>query len=137
MFVVLQKARPLTWAWVRDWCVAWWHSGREEDEPDIEDTPSDMGYATPVSVETPLPSSLSRGTSLNVIRDPYVPPQTPPSRAHPHAHTHTHGPIASHHVHYDSRSLPPANRMHTRSLSSDSVREGSHLLDKLFKSVII
>ncbi|XP_046670440.1 muscarinic acetylcholine receptor DM1 isoform X2 [Homalodisca vitripennis] len=109
------KAKPLTWAWVREWCIAWWHSGREDEDVDIEDTPSDMGYATPVSVETPLPSSLSRGTSLNVIRDPYVPPQTPPSRIHPH------GPIVSHHVHYDSRSLPSANRLQARSLSTDSV----------------
>ncbi|XP_054273091.1 muscarinic acetylcholine receptor DM1 isoform X2 [Macrosteles quadrilineatus] len=114
-----RKAKALTWAWIREWCIAWWHSGREDEDPDIEDTPSDMGYATPVSVETPLPSSLSRGTSLNVIRDPYaagnVPPQTPPSRIHPH------GPIVSHHVHYDGRSLPSANRLQARSLSTDSV----------------
>ncbi|KAG8263812.1 Muscarinic acetylcholine receptor M5 [Homalodisca vitripennis] len=111
----VERAKLLTWAWVREWCIAWWHSGREDEDVDIEDTPSDMGYATPVSVETPLPSSLSRGTSLNVIRDPYVPPQTPPSRIHPH------GPIVSHHVHYDSRSLPSANRLQARSLSTDSV----------------
>ena len=64
------KPRPLTWAWVRQWCVTWWHSGREDPGEDCEDTPSDMGYATPVSVETPLQSSVSRCTSLNVIRDP-------------------------------------------------------------------
>lgn len=96
------KSRPLTWAWLRDWCVAWWHSGREDDDADVEDTPSDMGYATPVSVETPLPSSLSRGTSLNVIRDPYVPPTTP----------------HSHHLHC----LPQTARLQARSLSNDSVR---------------
>lgn len=57
---------------VREWCVAWWHSGREEYyEPDPEE-PSDPGYATPVSIETPLQSSVSRCTSLNVIRDPYM-----------------------------------------------------------------
>lgn len=107
---LLQKARPLTWAWLRNWCVAWWHSGRDDDDCDIEDTPSDMGYATPVSAETPLPSSISRGTSLSVIRDQYM--QTAPSRQH-----------VAHHVHYDSRSLPlpTANRLQARSLSSDMV----------------
>ncbi|GLV31824.1 muscarinic Acetylcholine Receptor A-type [Carabus blaptoides fortunei] len=58
---------------VRAWCVAWWHSGREDSDTE-EDTPSEqnLGYATPVSVETPLQSSVSRCTSLNVIRDPSV-----------------------------------------------------------------
>ncbi|KAL1131703.1 hypothetical protein AAG570_011316, partial [Ranatra chinensis] len=106
------KPRPLTWRWIREWCIAWWHSGREDVEGDceLEDTPSDMGYATPVSVETPLQSSVSRCTSLNVIRDPYAGsgvPQTPR--------------LAHHHVHYDSRSLPPATRLQNRSLSTDSV----------------
>ncbi|PNF18549.1 Muscarinic acetylcholine receptor DM1 [Cryptotermes secundus] len=109
----LQKARPLTWAWVRDWCVAWWQSGREDDsmDPDYEDTPSDMGYATPVSVETPLQSSVSRCTSLNVIRDPYTSvqqQQQTPTRQH-----HLH--------HFDSRSLPASSRLAARSVSSDSV----------------
>ncbi|XP_073969916.1 muscarinic Acetylcholine Receptor, A-type isoform X2 [Rhodnius prolixus] len=99
-----KKPRPLTWRWVREWCIAWWHSGREEVDNDceLEDTPSDMGYATPVSVETPLQSSVSR--------DPYAGagvPQTPR--------------LAHHHVHYDSRSLPPTTRLQARSLSTDSV----------------
>ncbi|XP_021923374.1 muscarinic acetylcholine receptor DM1 [Zootermopsis nevadensis] len=106
------KARPLTWAWVRDWCVAWWQSGHEDEsiDPDYEDTPSDMGYATPVSVETPLQSSVSRCTSLNVIRDPYtsMQQQQTPTRQH-----HLH--------HYDSRSLPASSRLAARSVSSDSV----------------
>ncbi|XP_063222732.1 muscarinic acetylcholine receptor DM1 [Bacillus rossius redtenbacheri] len=75
-----KDSRPLSWRWVRDWCVAWWHSGHEEE---YEDTASEMGYATPVSVETPLQSSVSRCTSLNVIRDPYAgqqPPQQTPTR---------------------------------------------------------
>ncbi|KAK7793282.1 hypothetical protein R5R35_006779 [Gryllus longicercus] len=120
------RARPFTWAWVRAWCVAWWTSGRERDdvaEPDYEDTPSDMGYATPVSVETPLQSSVSRCTSLNVIRDPYAAggggggggagaqaQQTP-----------TRQPHHLHHQHYDSRSLPASSRLAVRSVSSDSV----------------
>jgi muscarinic acetylcholine receptor M3 len=79
-------------------------------DPDYEDTPSDMGYATPVSVETPLQSSVSRCTSLNVIRDPYtsVQQQQTPTRQH-----HLH--------HFDSRSLPASSRLAARSVSSDSV----------------
>ncbi|GLH13225.1 Muscarinic acetylcholine receptor DM1 [Gryllus bimaculatus] len=82
-----------------------------------------MGYATPVSVETPLQSSVSRCTSLNVIRDPYAAggggggggagaqaQQTP-----------TRQPHHLHHQHYDSRSLPASSRLAVRSVSSDSV----------------
>nr|CAD7568224.1 unnamed protein product [Timema californicum] len=105
------RSRPFTWRWVREWCVAWWHSGREDDAADVdyEDTPSDMGYATPVSVETPLQSSVSRCTSLNVIRDPYasgLSQQQTPTR---------------HLQHYDARSLPASGRLAARSVSSDSV----------------
>uniref|UniRef100_A0A336MEG8 CSON014250 protein n=1 Tax=Culicoides sonorensis TaxID=179676 RepID=A0A336MEG8_CULSO len=61
---------------IKDWCIAWWHSGREESDDGYngyeQEEPSDLGYATPVSIETPLPSSVSRCTSLNVIRDPYA-----------------------------------------------------------------
>lgn len=56
------------WAGIRAWCVAWWHSGREDFEDDCEE-PSDMGYATPVSIETPLQSSVSR--YVEPIRLPY------------------------------------------------------------------
>lgn len=49
------------WAAIRAWCVAWWHSGREDaDDTEPEEEPSDAGYGTPVSVETPLQSSVSR-----------------------------------------------------------------------------
>lgn len=47
---------------VKEWCIAWWHSGREDSDDycyEPED-PSDLGYATPVSIETPLQSSVSR-----------------------------------------------------------------------------
>ncbi|XP_066901625.1 muscarinic acetylcholine receptor DM1 isoform X2 [Halyomorpha halys] len=106
-----KKPRPLSWRWIREWCIAWWHSGREDIDGDaeLEDTPSDMGYATPVSVETPLQSSVSRCTSLNVIRDPYSSVGAPTT------------PKMPHHVHYDSRSLPPQTKLHSRSLSTDSV----------------
>ncbi|XP_014246886.1 muscarinic acetylcholine receptor DM1 [Cimex lectularius] len=106
-----KKPRPFTWRWIREWCIAWWHSGREdiEGECELEDTPSDMGYATPVSVETPLQSSVSRCTSMNVIRDPYAGGGVPQT------------PRLAHHLHYDSRSLPPTTRLQGRSLSTDSV----------------
>ena len=50
---------------IKDWCIAWWHSGREESDDGgyngyDQEEPSDLGYATPVSIETPLPSSVSR-----------------------------------------------------------------------------
>jgi muscarinic acetylcholine receptor M3 len=73
-----------------------------------------MGYATPVSVETPLQSSVSRCTSLNVIRDPYTSvqqQQTPTRQLHLH--------------HFDSRSLPASSRLAARSVSSDSVSHES------------
>lgn len=57
MFLSLQQLTG--WAGIRAWCLAWWHSGRDDYDEDLED-PSDMGYATPVSIETPLQSSVSR-----------------------------------------------------------------------------
>lgn len=108
-----QKPRPFSRKFIQDWCVAWWHSGREEDlECDLDDTPSDIGgYATPVSVETPVTSCVSRCTSLNVIKDS-TKQQTPPTRIH--------------HVHYDSKTLPSTSSTlpkigNNRSVSSDSV----------------
>ncbi|KPI95886.1 Muscarinic acetylcholine receptor DM1 [Papilio xuthus] len=49
------------WIAIQAWCIAWWHSGREDlEDTEPEEEPSDAGYATPVSVETPLQSSVSR-----------------------------------------------------------------------------
>ncbi|KAG6440783.1 hypothetical protein O3G_MSEX001533 [Manduca sexta] len=115
---------------VRAWCVAWWHSGREDTEDtEPEEEPSDPGYATPVSVETPLQSSVSRCTSLNVIRDPYATRGgssgsgdggTSPLRR-------TYDPPAVMPAARDSRSLPPNTRINAttspapKSASADSV----------------
>lgn len=47
---------------IKEWCIAWWHSGHEDSEDyhyEIDD-PSDLGYATPMSIETPLQSSIPR-----------------------------------------------------------------------------
>lgn len=55
---------PLFFGGIKEWCIAWWHSGREESDDGFtayeQEEPSDLGYATPVSIETPLPSSVSR-----------------------------------------------------------------------------
>lgn len=101
---------------VKAWCVAWWHSGREDSDTE-EDTPSEqnLGYATPVSIETPLQSSVSRCTSLNVIRDPYQVPQSGQPNVTPTRLLAGQAPR-------DSRSLPSrADRLGPRSVSSDSV----------------
>ena len=56
------------------WCVAWWHSGRddEDDEDDIGGPESSkVGYEdtlTPISAETPITCTVSRCPSLNVIQ---------------------------------------------------------------------
>ncbi|XP_021708563.1 muscarinic acetylcholine receptor DM1 [Aedes aegypti] len=99
---------------IKEWCIAWWHSGREDSDEygyDAEE-PSDLGC-----------------TSLNVIRDPYgttgrgnvvsmIPDISPtPMRPTlpPMAHLQDmHGPR-------DSRSLPNSNRLGSRSVSQDSV----------------
>ncbi|KAK7605500.1 hypothetical protein V9T40_007358 [Parthenolecanium corni] len=97
------KSRPFTCGWFREWCVAWWHSGREDykENDNWEDTASELGAGTPVSGETPLQSTVSRCTSLNVIKEPTSNIQ---NRLH------------------DTRALAPRNRLvSSRSLSSDSV----------------
>ncbi|XP_013173153.1 PREDICTED: muscarinic acetylcholine receptor DM1 [Papilio xuthus] len=121
------------WIAIQAWCIAWWHSGREDlEDTEPEEEPSDAGYATPVSVETPLQSSVSRCTSLNVIRDPYA------SRGgsggssggdggtSPLRRTYEN-PTAPIPAARDSRSLPPNTRINTttspapKSASADSV----------------
>ncbi|XP_063381632.1 muscarinic acetylcholine receptor DM1 isoform X2 [Cydia fagiglandana] len=128
----LARSQKRGFAAVRAWCVAWWHSGREDlEDTEPEEEPSDPGYATPVSVETPLQSTVSRCTSLNVIRDPYA------SRGgsggsggdggtSPLRRTYD-APSAPIPAARDSRSLPPNTRINTttspapKSVSADSV----------------
>jgi hypothetical protein len=52
---------------IKTWCVAWWHSGQEEDSfedfgdwVDYEGEQSYGEYGTPCSAETPVQSSVSR-----------------------------------------------------------------------------
>jgi hypothetical protein len=57
---------------IKNWCVAWWHSGQEEDSfedfgdwCDFEGEQSYAEYGTPVSAETPVQSSVSRSVQLS------------------------------------------------------------------------
>lgn len=88
---------------MREWCVAWWHSGQDVYKEDEywDDMASELGVVTPVSGETPWQSSVSQCTSLNVMKEP----------------------INSHQSRLqDTRSLMPRNKLvSTRSFSSDSV----------------
>ncbi|KAE9541773.1 hypothetical protein AGLY_003764 [Aphis glycines] len=91
----LKARRLLTWSWLRDWCVDWWHSGRDDDYDEEDDqTPSDVPGG--ISYGT----TVSRSTSLNVIHQQQ--PTTPT-------------PIKSYHA------VNNNNRLTRRSLSSDSV----------------
>lgn len=69
------KYRPLSWMWLKMWCIAWWHSGREDDDEDddiegAESSRTGHGYdeaTTPLSAETPLTGTVSRSASLSGI----------------------------------------------------------------------
>ena len=62
-------------------CVRFCRVDRDPDDypEELEDEHASPGCGTPASVETPLQSSVSRCTSLNVIRDPLA--QTPTRKA--------------------------------------------------------
>ncbi|XP_012280154.1 muscarinic acetylcholine receptor DM1 [Orussus abietinus] len=70
------RPRPFSWTWMKLWCEAWWHSGREDEDEDDELGGTENGKAgagyeetlTPLSAETPLPSAISRCDSLGVIQ---------------------------------------------------------------------
>ncbi|XP_065345524.1 muscarinic acetylcholine receptor DM1 [Cloeon dipterum] len=67
------------------------------------DTMSEAGYNTSVSMETSVPSSVSRCTSLNMIKDPYA--VNPTARL----------------AHYDPKQVTAGARTLTRSVSTESV----------------
>ncbi|XP_066259224.1 muscarinic acetylcholine receptor DM1 isoform X2 [Euwallacea similis] len=101
---------------LRAWCIAWWHSGKDDSDTEDE-SPSEQGqgYITPMSLDTPLPSSVSRCTSLNVIRDPYA------TRDGGWSTSNQANITPTRYTPRESRTLPMANRMAGRSGSSDSV----------------
>jgi muscarinic acetylcholine receptor M3 len=71
-----EQHRPLSWTWLKLWCIAWWHSGRDDEDEDEEiagqeSSRTGVGYEetlTPLSAETPLPSTMSRCPSLSAIQ---------------------------------------------------------------------
>ncbi|XP_023313816.1 muscarinic acetylcholine receptor DM1 [Trichogramma pretiosum] len=75
-----RKHRPLSWTWLKLWCIDWWRSGRDEDDEDDDDdeacgaesSRTAPGYEeatlTPVSLETPVPSVTSRWDSFGVTQ---------------------------------------------------------------------
>ncbi|XP_022904385.2 muscarinic acetylcholine receptor DM1 isoform X2 [Onthophagus taurus] len=99
---------------IRAWCVAWWHSGREDSDTE-EESPSEQGQGciTPMSLDTPLQSSVSR--------DPYATGLPQPNQRDQMIHNQaniTPTRLAPR----DTRSLPNnANRLGARSISNDSV----------------
>lgn len=105
---VLQKARRLlTWSWLRDWCVDWWHSGRDDDyEEEDDQTPSDV----PAGIS--YGTTVSRSTSLNVIHQLQQPTTPTPSKSSYHAVNNN-------------------NRLANRSLSNDSVSGFTRFLPAL------
>lgn len=68
--------RPFSWTWLKMWCIAWWHSGRDDEDEDEEiagpeSSRTGIGYEdtlTPLSAETPLPSTVSRCPSISAIQ---------------------------------------------------------------------
>lgn len=95
------------------WCVAWWHSGREDDdeEEDIEGAESSRtghGYdeaITPLSAETPLTGTVSRSASLSGIHPTTLTVEKPISTADNH----------------DYKKTKRTDELSTRSNSNDSV----------------
>ncbi|XP_034945736.1 muscarinic acetylcholine receptor DM1 isoform X2 [Chelonus insularis] len=69
------KHRPFSWTSFKKWCIAWWHSGREEDDEDDEIGGTEVSSRTvhpeyeetltPISVETPFTSIVSQYPSLS------------------------------------------------------------------------
>ncbi|CAK9828095.1 Muscarinic acetylcholine receptor DM1 [Anthophora retusa] len=106
------KHRPFSWMWLKMWCIAWWHSGREdEDEDDIEGAESSRtGHGcdeaiTPLSAETPLTGTVSRSASLSGI----------------HPTTLTVEKTVSIVDNHEYKKSGKANELSTKSISSDSV----------------
>ncbi|CAK9796476.1 Muscarinic acetylcholine receptor DM1 [Anthophora plagiata] len=106
------KHRPFSWMWLKMWCIAWWHSGREdEDEDDIEGAESSRtGHGcdeaiTPLSAETPLTGTVSRSASLSGI----------------HPTTLTVEKTVSIVDNHEYKKSGKANELSTKSISSDSI----------------
>ncbi|KAI4473385.1 hypothetical protein M0802_016146 [Mischocyttarus mexicanus] len=116
-YYLKQKHRPFSWTWLKLWCIAWWHSGREDEEEDEEiggpeSSRTIHGYEdtlTPLSVETPLTSTVSRCGSLHGV--------------HTAAIDVSGGGITTQHCYYgdSKKSTRSGGELSTKSISSDSV----------------
>ncbi|XP_043503243.1 muscarinic acetylcholine receptor DM1 isoform X1 [Polistes fuscatus] len=109
------KHRPFSWTWLKLWCIAWWHSGREDEEEDEEVGGPESSRTlhgnedtlTPLSAETPLTSTVSRCGSLSGM----------------HSTTTTLAMERSTGIteHADSKRSARVGELSTKSISSDSV----------------
>lgn len=45
----IDLGQPSCYGSLKNWCIAWWHSGRDYDEHYEQDEQSDIGYATHIS----------------------------------------------------------------------------------------
>lgn len=109
------KHRPFSWTWLKLWCIAWWHSGREDEEEDEEVGGPESSRTfhgnedtlTPLSAETPLTSTVSRCGSLSGM----------------HSTTTTFAMEKSTGIteHADSKRSARVGELSTKSISSDSV----------------
>lgn len=103
------------------WCIAWWHSGRDDEDEDEEiagpeSSRTGAGYEetlTPLSAETPLPSTVSRCPSPNAIQ--------------------TMGIVLDSRVGMQHEYKGPTRPVDlTKTISSDSVRTTTCLFDRTF-----
>ncbi|XP_047355834.1 muscarinic acetylcholine receptor DM1 isoform X1 [Vespa velutina] len=107
------KHRPFSWTWLKLWCIAWWHSGREDEEDDEEvcgpeSSRTVHGYEdtlTPLSAETPLTSTVSRCDSLSAM----------------HSTALTIEKTIGTGEHVESKKPARSGELSTKSISSDSV----------------
>ncbi|KAG7190858.1 hypothetical protein KM043_006921 [Ampulex compressa] len=107
------KHRRFSWTWLKMWCIAWWHSGRddEDDDEDVgggESSRTTHPYEealTPLSVETPLTTTVSRYASFSAIHSTELGFEKLAGSAEPMEYKKTARPVD----------------LSTKSISSDSV----------------
>ncbi|XP_065369863.1 muscarinic acetylcholine receptor DM1 [Calliphora vicina] len=104
---------------IKEWCIAWWHSGREDsdDYPYEQEDPSDIGCHSSMMRDT-----YSLGGSVSGVRPPSIllPDVSPIPLRHPLTPLSQVQDIASVAGTRESRSLCN-NKIGTRSVSQESV----------------
>ncbi|XP_038111917.1 muscarinic acetylcholine receptor DM1 isoform X2 [Culex quinquefasciatus] len=102
---------------IKEWCIAWWHSGRDDADEYAYDAeePSDLGCTSLNVIRDPYGTGTGgRGNVVSMIPDISPTPMRPTLPPMSHHLQDMHGPR-------DSRSLPNSNRLGSRSVSQDSV----------------